>query len=84
MTRKEILLKLRHAMKQSAQDKVDLDWDAVTEESTIESLGFDSLAMLDLIYDIQQEFGVQFEAEEMIGVKTVGQLTTFLQGKIAS
>ncbi len=82
MTRQETLLKLRHSMKKSSQDKVELDWDTIGEDSTIESLGFDSLTILDLIYDIQQDFGVQFEAQEMIGVKTVGELVTFLQKKM--
>lgn len=81
MTDKQIIEKLRTMMKQSSQE--DVDWDAVTGETTIESLGFDSLSVLDLIYDIQQEFGLEFEAEEMINVKTVGELATFLEEKMA-
>ena len=53
MTQEEIIKKLRVMMKQSSQ--ADVKWDTVTEESSIESLGFDSLSILDLIYDIQQE-----------------------------
>ena len=66
-------------MKQSSPDSVD--WDAVSQESTIESLGFDSLSILDLIYDIQQEFDVDFEPEELVSVKTVGELVGFLKAK---
>jgi len=73
----DILVRLRHLMKQSSQAKVD--WDAVTADSTIASLGFDSLTILDLVYDIQQEFGVEFEAEKLAGVKTVGELIAFLR-----
>jgi len=60
-----------------------VDWDSVTLESRIDSLGFDSLSILDLIYDIQQAFGIEFEAEEMIGVTTVGELADFLKKKMA-
>jgi acyl carrier protein len=64
-------------MKGSSQAKVD--WNAVPESATVASLGFDSLAILDLIYDIQQGFGLELDAKEMAQIKTVGELVTFLQ-----
>jgi acyl carrier protein len=71
--------RLRSVMKKASNENVD--WDAVKEEDTIESLGFDSLTILDLIYDIQQKFSLQFEAETLVGVKTVGELADFLQDR---
>jgi len=81
MEQEEIIKMLRHIMKQSSHEKVD--WDTVTRESTIDSLGFDSLSILDLVYDIQTTCHVAFEAEELIGIKTVGELATFLKSKMA-
>lgn len=81
MTREETIEKLREIMKASATE--DVDWDAVSEDTTIESLGFDSLSILDLIYDIQQQFGIEFPAEQLVNVKTVGQLADFLAGLAA-
>ncbi|MBN1672920.1 MAG: acyl carrier protein [Kiritimatiellae bacterium] len=80
MTRDEINEKLRELMKRTSQELVD--WNAVTEETAVESLGIDSLAMLDLVYDLQQAFGIEFEPEALIQVKTVGDLTTFLAQRI--
>jgi len=80
MTDKEILIKLRHVMKQTSPEKVD--WNSVNMDATIESLGFDSLTILDLVYDIQQEFGIEFEAEGLAGVKTIGELINFLKSKM--
>ncbi|MDD4871826.1 MAG: phosphopantetheine-binding protein [Kiritimatiellae bacterium] len=79
MTQLQIIEKLRTMMRKSSQAQVD--WDTVTADSSIASLGFDSLSILDLVYDIQQEFGFEFEAEELVGVKTVGQLADFLEKK---
>jgi len=79
MTKDEIIENLRQTMKQSSEAEVD--WDAVTGASTIESLGFDSLSILDLIYDIQQEFNLEFDAEELVNVKDVDALAQFLQSK---
>lgn len=79
MIRDEILAKLKVSMEESSQENTN--WDNVTDESTIESLGFDSLSILDLIYDIQQEFSIEFEAEELAAVRTIGELVTFLEEK---
>lgn len=79
MTHAEVMSRLRSVMKKASNENVD--WDAVKEEDTIESLGFDSLTILDLIYDIQQKFSLQFEAETLVGVKTVGELADFLQDR---
>jgi acyl carrier protein len=79
MNNEEIIERLRHMMKQTSREPVD--WAAVTGESTIDSLGFDSLSILDLIYDVQQEFGLDFDAQEMVNVNTVGELAAFLKQK---
>ena len=33
---------------------------------------------LDLIYDVQQAFGISFDAEKLVSVRTVGQLADFI------
>lgn len=79
MTRTEIMSKLQAIMQASSREKVD--WNAVTEAAPIASLGFDSIAVLDLIYDLQQAFQIEFEAEELVGVKTVGDLLNWLEAR---
>lgn len=79
MTQTEIIDKLRAMMRKTSQAQVD--WDTVNAGSAIATLGFDSLSILDLVYDIQQDFGFEFEAEELVGIKTVGQLADFLAKK---
>jgi len=81
MTRNEIMDRLQGMMKKSCQ--VPMDWAKVGDSTAIRELGFDSLSILDLIYDVQQEFGLEFDAEELAGVKTVGALVTFLERKLA-
>ena len=80
MDKQAIIEKLREMMKASSE--VEADWDSVTEASAIQDLGFDSLSILDLIYDIQQEFSLEFDAEEMASVTTVGELASFLEQKM--
>lgn len=80
MTRTEIFEKLRALMKSTSQVKAN--WDAVTEADTIAALGFDSLSVLDLIYEIQQSFQVELEPKEIVKVRTVGDLITLLEKNI--
>lgn len=79
MTDSEVMAKLQAVITKASPKPVD--WAKVTAETTIASIGFDSLSMLDLIYDIQQGFGVEFDAEQMAGVRTVGDLVRFLASK---
>ena len=80
MTRSEIFDKMRELMKNTSQVKAN--WDAITEADSIQSLGFDSLSVLDLIYEVQQTFNVELEAKEIVKVRTVGDMITLLEKNI--
>jgi acyl carrier protein len=74
--RAEILGRLGTVIEESATE--DVDWTVVTAATALDSFGFDSLAVLDLIFDLEQEFGVQIPAETMLRMKTVGDLVAYL------
>ena len=67
MDREEALETLRQLMKETSEASggSEIEWDEVEAEATIDELGFDSLSMLDLIYDIQQEFDFEFDAGDV-------------------
>ena len=80
MTRKEILERLGQVVEESSAEEVD--WESVTEETTLESFGFDSLAVLDLIFDLEQDFGVTVAAKDILEMKTTGELISFLETRL--
>jgi len=80
MTREQIVERLVDTMRESSQENVN--WNIVTTETTVGQLGFDSLSVLDLIYDVQQQFGIDFEPEELININTVGELAAFLEDEM--
>lgn len=80
MNRDEILARLRTVMEEAAAEPID--WTAVTDGTELETLGFDSLAILDVLYGIEQEFEIEVDAEEVADVATVGELVTALEGRI--
>ncbi len=74
---KAIIDRLRDILRESSEE--DRDWSQVGADTTIESLGFDSLSILDLLYDVDQEFDIHLEAAEVIDMTTVGQIAALLK-----
>lgn len=58
-------------------DKMDIDSDDIKEDSTFESLKIDSLDMVEIIMDIEEEFDVSIEDAE--NLKTVSDLVKFIE-----
>ncbi len=77
MTREKIMQTLRNIVDQAAVEPVDTE--NMIEDTTIGELGFDSLSVLDLIYDVQQAFGLDFEVQELVTINSVGELIDFLE-----
>jgi acyl carrier protein len=78
MTREQIIERLGEVLQESSTS-ARVDWSSVTEKTEIDALGFDSLTILDLIFDIEEAFGLEVPAEDILSVKTVGSLASYLE-----
>ena len=58
------------------QEKLDIDPASVTDEATFDSLGIDSLDLVELICEIEDQLGIDFGEPE--GLSTVADLTAYL------
>ena len=58
------------------ESNLDIDPATVTPEATFESLGIDSLDMVELICDIEEKCDIEFGEPE--GIETVGQLVAHI------
>jgi acyl carrier protein len=45
---------------------------------------WDSLAHINLIVEIEEEFGLQFTVEDIVGLKNVGEMIQLIERKIAA
>ncbi len=73
----EILARLRDVLRDSAVE--EHDWDAVAPETPIESLGFDSLTILDVLYDVEEEFGIALDPKQVVKARAVGEIVALLE-----
>lgn len=64
-------------IKNILQENLDVDPSTVDEASTFESLGIDSLDMVELICDLEEACDVDFGEPE--GLQTVGDLVNYIE-----
>ncbi len=64
-----------------ASKQLDLDASEITPESTFESLGIDSLDVVEMIMDLESELGVELDLEDQ-KIATFGELADFIETKL--
>ena len=64
-----------------AAKQLELNPDEITPESTFESLGIDSLDIVEMIMDLETELGVELEMEDQ-QIATFGELAAFIESKL--
>lgn len=62
----------------------ELDEIVLKDEMTASDVhGWDSLAHISLIMDIEEEFGLRFTVDDIADLKNVGEMIQMLQRKVA-
>ena len=64
-----------------AAKQLELDASEITPDSTFESLGIDSLDVVEMIMDLETELGVELELEDQ-KITTFRELADFIETKL--
>ena len=64
-----------------AAKQLELDASEITPESTFESLGIDSLDIVEMIMDLESELGIELDLEDQ-KIATFGELAEFIESKL--
>ena len=64
-----------------AARQLDLDVDDIRPDSTFESLGIDSLDVVEMIMDLESELGVELDMEDQ-KITTFQELADFIESKL--
>ena len=54
---------------------------ALTKESSFKDLGIDSLDLVDLVFELEEEIGVEFQDDELLKITTVQDLLDLIDTK---
>ena len=68
-------------LKSYAARQLELDASEITPASTFESLGIDSLDVVEMIMDLESELGVELELEDQ-KITTFQELADFIDSKL--
>ena len=64
-----------------AAKQLEIDASEITPDSTFESLGIDSLDIVEMIMDLESDLGVELEMEDQ-KISTFKELADFIESKI--
>ena len=64
-----------------AAKQLDLDLAEITPNSTFESLGIDSLDVVEMVMDLESELGIELEMEDQ-KITTFQELADFVESKL--
>ena len=53
----------------------------LTKESSFKELGIDSLDLVDLVFELEEEIGIEFEDEELLKLSTIQDLLDLIDSK---
>jgi acyl carrier protein len=65
-----------------AAKQLELDESKITPDSTFESLGIDSLDIVEMIMDLESELGVELDMEDQ-KITTFQELADFIESKLS-
>ena len=63
--------------------QLDIPAEEMDRNTTFESLHLDSLDMVEMVMDMEEELGVDFEMEGKLNVETIGELADYIDEKLA-
>ena len=79
MNREEIIADLKALL--GTQPKLKLDLNAITEGTRLDQMGFDSISILDFMYEVESRFNTRIEVADLVRMEVVRDLIDHLHGK---
>lgn len=67
-------------VKEIVAEGLGLEVADLTAETTFESLGADSLDLMDMVMNFEDTFGVEIDTEAIGGLKTIGSVVEYIEG----
>ncbi len=64
-----------------ASKQLDIDASQITPDSTFESLGIDSLDVVEMVMDLESELGIELDLEDQ-DITTFQELADFIDSKL--
>ena len=70
-------------IRQILVDKYDVSAEAIRPEATLQDLGIDSLTVVEMIFDVSEEYGIDIP-DERLKFKTLGEVVALVDEFVAA
>lgn len=81
MNREQITERMKELLTRQPHLKTDVA--AVNEATKLDQVGFDSISILDFMYDVEASFGIETEVADLVKFETVKDLLDYIQIKLS-
>lgn len=71
-------------IKQLAAKEFSIDPDALDPNAALDSLGIDSLSLIEFMFKVEEEFGVSLSGEELKAIRTLADLERHVGSALAT
>lgn len=68
-------------LKSIIADQLGVDENTIAEDTSLEDLGTDSLALVELVMSVEEEFNIEIADEDLETFKTVGDVLDYIAAK---
>jgi acyl carrier protein len=79
MKRADIVAGLKELL--TRQEHIKVDVNAINEDTRLTQVGFDSISILDFMYDVENRFNVQIEISGLARMERVKDLIDYLESR---
>ena len=69
-------------IKEYVSRELDIPAEQITEDTSFETLGIDSLDIVEMMTDLESELGVELVLEEAGQITTMGKLANFVESRL--
>lgn len=71
-------------VKQILADQLDLDMEEIKERALLtDDLGIDSFSSIEIVYDLEDKFGIEIPEKDLADVKTVDDIVTYIISRLS-
>ncbi len=64
-------------------EQLDIPVEEIDRDTTFESLHVDSLDMVEMVMDLEEELDIDFEMDGDVKLETIGDLADYIEEKLA-
>jgi acyl carrier protein len=79
MDREKIIDELRRII--DADENIQVDVSGVGEQTRLDKIGFDSLSILEFMYEVENRFSIDMEVGDLIEMQVVADLIDHLEAE---